>query len=66
MKRVIKWVLIVLGIALLVYVLLWVYVIIHIVFTYQCKIYDGSGFDAEQRQICADYNSGGLRKVLTK
>jgi len=44
------------------------YILTKAIFTYQCKIgtrYDGSGFDAEQKEICANYNSGGLRKVLT-
>lgn len=42
------------------------YLWLKIIYTYQCQIYDGSGFNTEQRQICADYNSGGLIKVLTK
>jgi len=41
------------------------YIVTKAIFTYQCKIYDGSGFDAEQKQICADFNEGGLFKVLT-
>lgn len=41
------------------------YLWLKIVFTYQCQIYDGSGFDQEQRDICDNYNSGGLYKVLT-
>lgn len=40
------------------------YIITNAVFTYQCKIYDGSGFDDEQREICKKYLEGGLLNVI--
>ena len=43
----------------------YAYIVTRAIFTYQCKIYDGSGFNDDQKQICADYNIGGVYKVLT-
>jgi hypothetical protein len=47
------------------YVALYSYFMLQFMFTWQCKIYDGHDFNAEQVKICNDYNSGGLYKVLT-
>ena len=65
MRSVIKIIALVAAVLLIAYLLMWVYVITHAIFTYQCKIYDGRGFDAEQHRICDNYNTGGLIKVLT-
>jgi len=64
-KRTAGIVAIVIVLAVISYGAWYSYIITKAIFTYQCKIYDGSGFDDEQRRICADYNSGGLFKVLT-
>jgi len=64
-KRVAGIIAIVVVLVAIVYGSWYSYILTKAIFTYQCKIYDGSGFDAEQKEICANYNSGGLRKVLT-
>lgn len=65
MKTAIKIITTVVIVAVIAYGAWYSYIITQAIFTYQCKIYDGSGFDIEQKEICANYNSGGLYKVLT-
>lgn len=48
------------------YLALYGYFMLQFMFTWQCRIYDGSDFNAEQVEICEKFNSGGLYKVLTK
>lgn len=51
--------------AALFYLALYAYLTLQFMFTWQCQIYDGHDFNAEQVRICENYNSGGLYKVLT-
>lgn len=46
------------------YVVAYAYLMTKAAFTWQCKIYVGE-MTQEGRKTCNDFNSGGLKKVLT-
>ena len=64
-KRILLALLSIIAIVALCYVAIYGYFIMQFMFTWQCKIYDGHDFNAEQVRICDNFNSGGLYKVLT-
>lgn len=65
MKTAIKVVGVIVTLFVLTVVVVYGYLWLKVIFTYQCRVYDGSGFTQEQHQICNDYNTGGLTRVLT-
>ena len=50
--------------AALVYATIYAYLMLYAAFTWQCNIYVGEK-TVEAQQVCDQFNSGGLIKVLT-
>ncbi len=62
--KLIKATLVILALAAVAYITLYAYAILQFSFVWQCRTYTGELTKAGQ-EVCANYNDGGLIKVLT-
>lgn len=65
LKRVIKTIAAVALIVAVTYVLIMAYLFLKFIYVWNCQVYTGR-LTPEAEQVCNDYNTGGLKKVLTK
>lgn len=63
-KRIVLVVVSLVLVAALCYVAVYGYLIMYAAFTWQCNIYTGEK-TVEAQQVCDNFNSGGMYKVLT-
>jgi capsular polysaccharide biosynthesis protein len=63
-KKILLWIVAIVLTVVVAYAAMYAYLLTKAAFTWQCQIYVGE-MSAEGRKVCADYNSGGMLKVLT-